>query len=234
MWGGKIGGEKNAWFRRITLLCLWYRLSKPKWLCSKNFGGHGPLGPPGYAYAYHQVAWQHIELLDKQKSLETPGLKALPCSPCLKVRFWQSYSLRSDLMTKGVYRNGLSPCLKTWFWQSYSLCSLSEVPCPCWLRYGYPRFGELGFDRPTLCNLVRKRETLHVPTLADALVLKREMLYVPTLSDDLVLKRDTLYVPTLSDDLVLKTMLIELLSINSSVVSVIMHISSVIFPSDSS
>ena len=54
------------------------------------------------------------------------GLKALPCCPCLKVRFWQSYSLCSDLMTKGEHRNGLSPCLKTWFWQSYSLCSLSE------------------------------------------------------------------------------------------------------------
>jgi len=32
-----------------------------------------------------------------------------------------------------------------------------------------------------------------------------------------------LYVPTLSNDLVLKTILIELLSINSSVVSVLMH-----------
>jgi len=67
----------------------------------------------------------------------------------------------------------------------------------CWLRYGCPRFGELGFDRPTLCNLVRKRETLNVPTLAEALVLKQETLYVPTLSDDLVLKtmvdRVTLY-----------------------------------------
>jgi len=54
------------------------------------------------------------------------GLKALPCCLCLKVQFWQSYSLRSDLMTKGEHRNGLPPCLKTWFWQSYSLCSLSE------------------------------------------------------------------------------------------------------------
>jgi len=81
----------------------------------------------------------------------------------------------------------------------------------CWFQYGCPRFRELGFDKPTLGNFVRKRETLHVPTLADALVLKRE----------------TLYVPTLSDDLVLKITLIELLSINSSVVSVLMHISSV-------
>jgi len=67
----------------------------------------------------------------------------------------------------------------------------------CWFRYGCSRFGELGFDRASLCNLVRKRETLHVPTLADALVLKRETLYVPILSDDLVLKtmvdRVTLY-----------------------------------------
>jgi len=39
----------------------------------------------------------------------------------------------------------------------------------CWLRYGYPRYGELGFDRATLCNLVRKRETLYVPTLSDDL-----------------------------------------------------------------
>ena len=67
----------------------------------------------------------------------------------------------------------------------------------CWLRYGCPRFEELGFDRPILCNRVRKRETLHVPTLADALVLKRETLYVPTWSEDLMLKtmidRVTLY-----------------------------------------
>jgi len=37
------------------------------------------------------------------------------------------------------------------------------------------------------------------------------------------LKRETLYVPTLSDDLVLKTLLIELFSINSSAVSVLMY-----------
>ena len=60
-------------------------------------------------------------------ALKILGLKALPCCPCLKVRFWQSYSLCSDLMTKGEHRNGLSPCLKTClFWQSYSLCSFSE------------------------------------------------------------------------------------------------------------
>jgi len=88
----------------------------------------------------------------------------------------------------------------------------------CWLRYGCPRYGERDFDSPTLCNFVRKPETL----------------YVPTLSDDLVLKRETLYVPTLSEDLVLKTKLTELLSVNSSVVSVLMHTSSVIYPSDSS
>jgi len=74
----------------------------------------------------------------------------------------------------------------------------------CWLRYGCPWFGELGFDRPTICNLVRKRETLYVPTLTDALVLKQETLYVPTLADALVLKQETLYVPTLADALVLK------------------------------
>ena len=100
------------------------------------------------------------------------GLKALPCCPCLK----------------------------TWFWQSYSVFLVRRLWC--WLRYGCPQFGELGFNRPTLCNIVRKRETLYVPALAD--------------------------------DLVLKTMLIELLSINSFVVSVLMHISSVICPSDSS
>ena len=93
----------------------------------------------------------------------------------------------------------------------------------CWLRYDCLQFGEFGFDRPILCNLVRKRETSYVPTLSDDLVLKRETSHVPTLSDDLVLKRETLYVPTLSDDLVLKTILIELLSIISSVVSVLMH-----------
>jgi len=32
--------------RRITLFCLWYRLSKHKWLYVLNIcGGHGPVGP---------------------------------------------------------------------------------------------------------------------------------------------------------------------------------------------
>ena len=39
-------------FRRITLFCLEKRLSKHRTtIVSKNLGGHGPFGPPGYAYA---------------------------------------------------------------------------------------------------------------------------------------------------------------------------------------
>jgi len=39
-------------FRQIALLCLGYRLSKHKiTICSEHFGGHGPLGHLGYAYA---------------------------------------------------------------------------------------------------------------------------------------------------------------------------------------
>jgi len=38
-------------YRRITLFCLEKRFSKHKMtIFSKNFGGHGPFGPPGYAY----------------------------------------------------------------------------------------------------------------------------------------------------------------------------------------
>jgi len=38
-------------FRRITLFCLEKRLSKHKvTIFSKILGGHGPFGPPGYAY----------------------------------------------------------------------------------------------------------------------------------------------------------------------------------------
>jgi len=49
---------KNFWgakmfdFRLITLISLVKRLSKHKMtMFSKNLGGHGPFGPPGYAYA---------------------------------------------------------------------------------------------------------------------------------------------------------------------------------------
>jgi len=51
-----LGGAKNFGtdmfdFRRITLFCLEKTLSKHKMtMFSKNFGGHGPFGPPGYAY----------------------------------------------------------------------------------------------------------------------------------------------------------------------------------------
>ena len=38
-------------FRRIILFCLEKRLSKHKMtILSKHLGGHGPFGPPGYAY----------------------------------------------------------------------------------------------------------------------------------------------------------------------------------------
>jgi len=39
----KFGGSKMFDFRRITLFCLGYRLSKHK-ICSRNYGGHGPPG----------------------------------------------------------------------------------------------------------------------------------------------------------------------------------------------
>jgi len=36
-------------FRQMTLFCLGYRLSKhKKTICSKNLGGHCPLGPSGW------------------------------------------------------------------------------------------------------------------------------------------------------------------------------------------
>ena len=39
-------------FKRITLFCVEKRLSKHKMtMFSKNLGGHGPFGPPGYAHA---------------------------------------------------------------------------------------------------------------------------------------------------------------------------------------
>ena len=59
----KICGTKNLVvakmfdFRRITLFCLWYRLSKHKWLYVLNIcGGTWPttVGPSGYAYACRQ------------------------------------------------------------------------------------------------------------------------------------------------------------------------------------
>jgi len=54
----KILGGQNIWgakmfdFRRMTLFCLEKRLSKHKMtIFSKNLGwGHGPFGPPDYAY----------------------------------------------------------------------------------------------------------------------------------------------------------------------------------------
>jgi len=47
----KFGGVKIFDFRRITLFCLEYHLSKHKMtICSENFGENGPLGPPGHAY----------------------------------------------------------------------------------------------------------------------------------------------------------------------------------------
>ena len=47
-----LGGGKMFDFRQITLFCFKKkRLSKHKMtICSKNWGGHGPFGPPGYAY----------------------------------------------------------------------------------------------------------------------------------------------------------------------------------------
>ena len=49
--GKQFGEDKMFDFRRITLFCLEKRLSKYKMtICSKNVGGHGSFGPPGYAY----------------------------------------------------------------------------------------------------------------------------------------------------------------------------------------
>jgi len=46
-------------FRQITLFVLGYRLSKHKMtICSKHFGGHGPVSPRGYAYLMN-----HFQLL---------------------------------------------------------------------------------------------------------------------------------------------------------------------------
>jgi len=48
----KFGGEgKNFDFRRATVFISGYRLSKRKMTrYANNFGGHGPLDPPVYAY----------------------------------------------------------------------------------------------------------------------------------------------------------------------------------------
>ena len=47
----KIGGRKNVLFQAKTLFCLGYHLSKHKMTVnSKNLGGHGLFGSPGYAY----------------------------------------------------------------------------------------------------------------------------------------------------------------------------------------
>jgi len=47
-------GGKMFDFRRITLFCLEKRLSEQKMsIFSKHLGGHGPFGPPGYAYVRH-------------------------------------------------------------------------------------------------------------------------------------------------------------------------------------
>jgi len=46
-----LAGAKILDFRRITLFWLEKRLSKHKMtIFSKNLGGNGPFGPPGYAY----------------------------------------------------------------------------------------------------------------------------------------------------------------------------------------
>jgi len=49
-------GAKIVDFRRVTVFCLGYRLSKHNMTrYAKNLGGmgHGPLGTPGYAYVMH-------------------------------------------------------------------------------------------------------------------------------------------------------------------------------------
>ena len=51
-------------FRQKALFCLGYRLSKHKMtINSKNFGGHGPFGPPlGHAYDPAPTDWARTGL----------------------------------------------------------------------------------------------------------------------------------------------------------------------------
>jgi len=52
IWGiQKFRGVKMFDFRQITLFCLEKHFSKHKMtMFSKNLGGYGPFGSPGYAY----------------------------------------------------------------------------------------------------------------------------------------------------------------------------------------
>ena len=51
-WGGPKNGESKMFdFRRITLICLGYRFFKHKVTIYAKYWGHGPLTPPGCAYA---------------------------------------------------------------------------------------------------------------------------------------------------------------------------------------
>jgi len=51
-------------FGGMTLFCLEKRLSKHKMtIFSNNLGGHGPFGPPGYAYAPTQTLQFHIKCM---------------------------------------------------------------------------------------------------------------------------------------------------------------------------
>ena len=50
-WGGKKWGGECLTLGEQQYFCLGRRFSKHKMTkCAKNFGGHGPLGPSGYAY----------------------------------------------------------------------------------------------------------------------------------------------------------------------------------------
>jgi len=50
IWGGSFGVQ-NVWFLANNTIFFIKRLSKHKiTIFSKHFGGHGPFGPPGYAY----------------------------------------------------------------------------------------------------------------------------------------------------------------------------------------
>jgi len=52
-------------FRRITLFCFGYHLSKRKMtIYAKHFGGSWPPGPsPGYAYEYKYNYATHVRLV---------------------------------------------------------------------------------------------------------------------------------------------------------------------------
>jgi len=48
-------------------------------ICSDNFGGHGPLGPPGYAYACRQRSGHEWTASSALHDTRTVNLSLVPC-----------------------------------------------------------------------------------------------------------------------------------------------------------